>query len=169
MTATEKDAVDIRISVDSHAEPNALHEAAMSHISVEDMIALTARLAQVLAEEADLLDEMRVGEIGRLQKEKVALTNALESVKKQLLKHPELLDDMGSEQTHRLREVVLLFNQICEENYKRLQAARRVNQELVSIITSIVRDETARDTYDQKGVSGHPEVDAVSLSLNERV
>ncbi|MAR56073.1 MAG: hypothetical protein CMM93_02725 [Rickettsiales bacterium] len=161
--------MNINLTIDSDAEYNALHESAIQHITVEDMIALTARLAQILAKEADLLEEMKVGEIGGLQKEKVALTNALESVKKQFAKHPELLDEIDEEQADRLREVVLLFNQICEENYRRLQAARRVNQELVGVISSIIKEESTKDVYNKKGVANQLKHDSVSLSLNESV
>ena len=40
----------------------------------QDVVMLTARLAQLLAEEVDLLTEMKVKQIDSLQKEKISVT-----------------------------------------------------------------------------------------------
>lgn len=138
-------------------------------LRVEDIIHLSARLAQVLAQEADLLERMQVGKIAGLQKEKTMLTNALELTKKQVAKRPEILEDIDEETRENLREIVTVFNQVLEENYRRLNTARLVNQRIVQAITEVVSEQASRDGYDQKGHGGRAGADAVCVTLDEKI
>lgn len=134
-----------------------------------DLIMLTARLAQVLAEEADLLESMKISKITDLQHEKQMLTGALDAMKKHISKHPELMEDLSDQEREDLESVIKIFNEILEENYRRLSMARAVNLRVVQAITEIVQDATKGDAYDRSGVSGKPVVDSVSVTLNEKV
>lgn len=138
-------------------------------LQVADLIALTARLAQVLAQEADLLEAMQVGKIADLQDEKQALVGALDSVKKQLAKRPHLLRQMGAEEREDLAQVVGVFHAVLEENYRRLSMARAVNQKIVEAITEVIQENTRNEVYDRKGTSGKPVVDSVSITLDKQV
>jgi len=141
----------------------------VNRVGIPDIISLTARLAQLLAQEADYLDDMQVSQIAGLQKEKNMLTRALASVKKHVSKHPEMLEQMDEQEREDLVQVVGIFNQILEENYRRLAMARAVNQEIVKAITEVAQESARNDTYNQKGQSGRPGIDRVSVTLNERV
>lgn len=138
-------------------------------VRVEDVIHLTARLAQVLAEEADLLEQMQITRVGELQKEKTMLTHALELMKKQLMKQPEALEEIDAQTRDDLQEVIAVFNQILEENYRRLDVARRVNQRVVEAVTDVIAEQNKREGYDQKGQSGGHHDQALSVTLNEKV
>ena len=141
----------------------------MDSVTVDDLITLTARLAQVMAHEADLLEDMKISQIAALQKEKVMLANALELTKKQIAKRPEILQDMDDQDREDLEHVVTLFNTILEENYKRLSTARAVNQHVVQAITDVVQEKSTRDVYDQKGAAGKPTTGSLSVTLDEKV
>lgn len=134
-----------------------------------DLIVLTARLAQLLAEEADLLESMKISKITDLQNEKTMLTNALEAMKKHISKHPEIMDELSAQERDDLESVVKIFNEILEENYHRLTMARAVNQRVVQAITEVVQEATKGDVYDRTGITGKPTVDSVSVTLNEKV
>ena len=136
---------------------------------VSELIMLTARLAQVLAREADWLDEMKISRIAELQDEKMRLTNALESIKKQLNKEPELLDEISDDQREDLRQVVTLFDEIMNENYSRLNTARLVNQKIIEAISEVVCESAKNDLYDYKGTANAHGVESISLTLNQRV
>lgn len=141
----------------------------VNRVRIPDVITLTARLAQILAEEADLLEAMDITRVGALQKEKIMLVNALEALKKQVRKHPELMDEVSEEEREDLVQVVRVFNEILEENYRRLSRARAVNQRVVEAITQVVQDSARGDVYDRKGESGKHGSDALSVTLNEKV
>lgn len=138
-------------------------------VRAEDIITLTARLAQVLAEEADYLEKMQVSKIAALQKEKVMLTNALALIKKQLPKERAFMDSIDPQEAESLREVIMVFNEILEENYQRLNMARLVNQRVVEAITDVVKEQTRQDAYDGKGQVGNAATESVSISLNEKI
>lgn len=140
-----------------------------NNVRIDDVIALTARLAQVLAEEADFLEQMQVHKIEPLQKEKVMLTNALELMKKQMHRHPEMMEEMDPQQAEDLREVVGVFNHVLEENYKRLNVARQVNQRVVQAITDVVSEQSNKESYNQKGKSNSAATQSVSVTLNEQI
>lgn len=138
-------------------------------VRAEDVITLTARLAQVLAEEADYLEKMQVSKIAALQKEKVMLTNALSLVKKQLPKDGSFMKSLEAEQAESLREVIVVFNEILEENYNRLNMARQVNQRVVEAITDVVKEQNMQDAYDGKGKAGGAHGDSVPISLDKKI
>ncbi len=138
-------------------------------VQVQDLIALTARLAQILAQEADYLEAMQVSKLEPLQTEKIALTNALESVKRQLAKQPHLLEQMSDEDRDDLQQVVTVFHAVLEENYRRLTMARAVNQKIVEAISEVIHDTVKNDAYDRKGITGKPTLDSVSITLDKQV
>lgn len=145
-----------------------MNVAAQMPFSVNDIIALTARLAQVLAQEADLLQEMKVSKIADLQKEKLVLTAALEVQKRQFDKDPSLMDGVTQEEKEDLKAVVGIFNTILEENHRRLLMAKEVNQRVVEAITEVVTETSNQGVYNDKGTadgSGH----ALSVTLNKTI
>lgn len=141
----------------------------LERVKVGDVIALTARLAQILAEEADHLESMKISKVADLQHEKIMLTNALDVIKKQVAKHPQLLAEMDEQDREDLTQVITVFHQILEENYKRLNMARAVNQRIVEAITDVVRDQSLKDSYDHKGQSQKPVTQSLSVTLNEKI
>lgn len=132
-----------------------------------DIITVTARLAQVLAEEVDLLGQMKMGQIADLQKEKLFLTNTLEAYRKMVLKHPHLIETIPSQDRDDLRGVVQVFEDILAENHRRLQIAREVNMRVVQAVTEVVRDSSMSSVYDSGGVRGQMGGATISVTLNQ--
>jgi hypothetical protein len=138
-------------------------------IQVQDVITLTARLAQLLAEEVDLLTEMKVSKIEALQQEKLFLTSALEAQRKLLEKHPHLTETIPSRDKEDLQRVVEVFNDILEENHHKLLLAREVNHKIVEAITDVVKQSTRSNVYDGRGNSGFSPYESLSVTLNKRI
>jgi hypothetical protein len=136
--------------------------------SVNNIIALTARLAQVLAEEADQLEAMNIKKVGYLQKEKLLLTGALEREKKLLDRYPASLTSMTEEDKQDLRSVMEIFNVILAENYRRLLVAREVNGRVVDAISDAVNEATANSVYDKKAKPDHVARENLSVTLDEK-
>ncbi len=137
-------------------------------LRTQDVITLTARLAQLLAEEVDLLAEMKVSKIEALQQEKIFLTNALEAQRKLLDKHPHLSETIPSRDKEDLARVVEVFNDILEENNRKLMLAKAVNHKIVEAITDVVRQSAVSNVYDGRGTTGNS-YDAISVTLNKHI
>lgn len=138
-------------------------------IKMQDVVTLTARLAQLLAEEVDLLAEMKVSKIEALQQEKLFLISALDAQRKLLDKHPSLRETIPSQDKRDLQEVVDVFNNILEENHRKLLLAKEVNHKIVQAITEVVKQSTLNKAYDGKGYTGAAPYETLSVTLNKQV
>jgi hypothetical protein len=138
-------------------------------IKIQDVITLTARLAQLLAEEVDLLANMKVAKIESLQQEKLFLISALHAHKKLIDKHPYVVDTIPSQDRQDLQEVVKVFNNILEENHRKLLLAKEVNHKIVEAITSVVAESNRSKSYDDKGINGAAPFETISVTLNQTI
>ena len=138
-------------------------------LKAQDVITLTARLAQLLAEEVDLLSEMKISKIEALQQEKQFLTAALDAQRKLIEKHPHLTETIPFQDKEDLKRVVEVFNDILEENQRKLLLAKEVNYKIVQAITDVVKQHTRSNVYDGKGSSGIAPYETLSVTLNKRI
>ncbi len=137
-------------------------------LNMSNIMALTARLAQVLAEEADLLAAMKVKDIEPLQKEKIWLTKAMELQVKRMRKYPHLLEKITDEEREEFAELVEIFNEVRAENYRRIMAAKEVNQKVVEAIAEVVNEHCKKGIYTESGDEDYQK-DALSVTVNEKV
>jgi hypothetical protein len=136
-------------------------------ISFETLKLLIARLAQLLAQEADYLDAMQIAGVASLQTEKKALVDALEKQKKLITRRSRMVGDMTDDQYDDLYRVVEVFNLVLGENHKRLMVAKEINARVVEAITELANENAKQGFYTHKGErSGDP---SVSLSLNRSI
>ena len=138
-------------------------------LKIQDVITLTARLAQLLAEEVDMLSEMKVSRIEALQQEKIFLTNALQAQRKLVERHPALLETIPSQDRKDLEEVVEVFNNILEENHRKLLMAKEVNNKIVEAITAVVKENTQSRNYGIHGKTNNKPYDTLSVTLNKTI
>lgn len=136
------------------------------NINMRDIITLTARLAQLLAEEVDQLGAMKIAKVRDLQKEKLFILGALEAHKRMLEKHPHLSETIPSRDKADLEAVVKVFENILEENHRRLMVARDVNHRVVNAITEVVRENTMSKVYGARGTTGALGTESLSITLN---
>jgi hypothetical protein len=138
------------------------------NIDVEALGNLTLRLAQLMAEEVDILDQMRVSDLVPLQEEKLMLTAALEQQKRVLDMRPDLVERMSDEERAYLSEVVGVFENVLEQNHRRLRIARDVNLSMVQAVQQALLEHSSRGTYSVRGVT-EKTGDTVSVTLNNVV
>lgn len=138
-------------------------------VKLPDMIAITARLAQLLAEEVDCLDEMRIHDIEDLQEEKRRLSRTLEVMKREVERRPEIKETFAEEDVEAFNEVSEIFNEVLQENHRKLLVAKEVNFRVVQAISDVVKDEMQRHGYDMRGTKGVMRDTAPSISLNKTI
>lgn len=138
-------------------------------LSMPDIIAMVARLAQVLAEEADLLEEMKIPELEKLQPEKIRLTTALDRQRQLLHKNPDLLSAVSAEERAEFKGVSEIFEVIMKENHRRLLMAREINLKVVQAITEVVAENNGNKIYNAGGGSELPRPASISVTLNKTV
>lgn len=136
-------------------------------INMQDIATLTARLAQLLAQEADHLSTMKVKKIDELQKEKLFLVNALETHRKMIDKYPHLKETIPSQDKADLEGVVAVFNDILAENHRRLSLAREVNRKVVETISQVVKESAMSSVYSGKGTPGALGTQSLSVTYNQ--
>lgn len=146
--------------------PTALQE---PNLKIQDVITITARLAQLLAEEVDLLADMKVAKIEALQQEKLFLVSALEAQRKLVDKHPSLLETIPSQDKKDLEEVVDLFKDILSENHRKLLMAKEVNHKIVEAVTAVVKESAQSRTYGANGLTGSAPYETLSVTLNKTI
>lgn len=145
-----------------HIEPRKVET-----INAADIINVTARLAQLLAEEVDMLGTMRMKKVAELQQEKLFLINALESYRRNIDKHPHLVDTIPSRDKQDLEGVVRVFEDILAENHRRLLMAKEANMRVVGAITQVVKEHSMSSVYGEGGAPGALGNDALSITLNQ--
>ena len=149
----------------AEAAASAIHQP--ETISFEMLKLLIARLAQLLAQEADYLDMMQISGVAALQGEKKALVDALEKQQKLMARRNRLRTEMSEEQEDEFYHLVEIFNLVLGENYKRLLVAKEVNAKVVEAITELANENSRQSFYTSKGQrAGDP---SVSLSLNRSI
>ena len=94
--------------------------------NLQDVVDLTSRLVQLVAEEVDLLKETNAKKIKYLQQENIFLVSALNAQRKLVNKPHGLMETIPSQDKHDLQEVADFFNDILAENNNKLLAANKI-------------------------------------------
>lgn len=138
-------------------------------VNLPDMIAIVARLAQLLAEEVDCLDEMRITDIEALQEEKRRLSRTLEMMKREVERRPEIKNSFAPEDVAVFHEVSAIFDEVLQENHRKLLVAKEINLRVVQAISDVVKEEVVRQSYNQRGNKGVMRGAVPSVSLNKTI
>lgn len=138
-------------------------------VRLGDMIAITARLAQILAEEVDCLDEMRIRDIEELQDEKRRLSRTLEVMKREVDRRPEIKQTFSADEVATFNDVSEIFNEVLQENHRKLLVAKEINFRVVQAISDVVKEEMVRHGYNQLGTTAQSRDGAPSISLNKTI
>lgn len=149
----------------SHQLPNA---AALKSMNVDELMTVTLRLSDILAEESTLLDTMKIGEMPKLHDEKMKLTGTLETYQHAMAANPEFLNqaDAATREELLLRTDDLAFN--IEENFRKVSAARAVNARVMQAIMDVVNEQHRPNTYDRHGQASNMGDLTLSMNLNQR-
>ena len=122
-------------------------------IQVNELVAVTARLTEVLREESKELRAMRIRAVGELQDEKNKLIGWLEAQKKIIALTPEMKDRLSEAERAEMARVAEDFAVAVEENYHQASIARAVNQRVVQAINDSAHSSEHVNTYNAYGAT----------------
>ena len=136
---------------------------------VDDLIALSGRLADVLTQENEALRARKPAVIVSLLDHKLALCRAYENRFKVIAEKPTSLKEVDVEWRNKLKGLGETIHGLMEENAILLRAAIDAHRQVMDVIGEAVRSaKPGAKTYTRKGVAGvasrRPE--ATSLTLD---
>lgn len=137
-------------------------------MDISGLIAATARLNSLMAEETALLKSMRMKEIGKFQDEKARLGILLESYQQRMASDPKFLAAVDDETRE---ELVVLTDALAfhtEENFRHISVARAVNQRVMQAIMDVVSDGQSPGVYGAHGQTIGRQGMTISMNLNQR-
>lgn len=138
-------------------------------VNLHDLTSLIIRLAQILAQEVDALENMRIKEIEGMMEDKNRLVRTIAAMKRELDRTPDFLDNCHPEEVESFRKVSRIFEHIMNENHRKLLVAKEINGSIVQAISEAVREEALRTGYNRKGKSGVDRDLTPSVSLNKTI
>ena len=136
-------------------------------IPVQDIIDVTTRLTDLMAEEAELFRTMNIEAIAALQEEKNQLVVWLEAQQKMLAVHPDPAALIDDEERDVLEEVMEDFTNIAQDNFHQATIARDVNKKVVTAVTNAIRDQEVVNTYTPNGGNANHQNVPISYKLNQ--
>jgi hypothetical protein len=130
---------------------------------MSQIIELTIRLGQLLAQEVMHLRAMEISAVEKLQKEKARLTAALEKIEREVTQAPP---SFTREEKEEYLSVHSAFQEILKENQRHLFVAREINAQIVGVIRESRLNEESTPVYTQKGERERHH-HAVHMALND--
>jgi hypothetical protein len=134
---------------------------------ISDFITVIARLSQLLAEEAEAIDRLQLRKVGEMQEEKLRLIAMLDKCKKYYDKFPGELETLSAADREDMQSVVAVFNNILQQNFRRVTIARELSRKMVEAIREAVKDASANKLYNGKGMASLAQYDHFPVSLNQ--
>ena len=138
-----------------------------THIDIDELMDVTARLADILEEETGYLKGMELESLARLQEKKQELTLVMESYQKILRANPDMLKQADADKLAEFSELAEDFTRVVEENFRRTAVARSVNQRVVQTIIDVMSEQNRPATYNRYGNSSTQQDMSLSLNLNQ--
>lgn len=145
--------------------PNAAVRASMN---VNELMDVTLRLSDILAQESEHIDARRYNELPKLHEEKTKLVSLLENYQRVLATDPDFVRsaDERTREELLLRADDLALN--VEENFRKVSVTRAVNSRVMQAIMDVMTDQHRPSTYGPKGVAASTADLALSINLNQR-
>ncbi len=141
---------------------------------LDDLIAITNRLIDLMGKEIEMLRSMRPQDIGALQKDKVTLALAYERHMRELRDDPSLLAAAKPGLKSELKRITGRFQEVLNENESAIKAVKSVSEKLLSAIANAVAEQHGNAAaYSNNGAigdhAGGSGAKTVPLTLNERL
>lgn len=119
---------------------------------VDDLISVTSRLVTLMTEEIARLRAHRPREIEELQKDKVALARAYESLVREVGKQPQVLAGLAPALRAELVATAEEFQKVLAQNEASLRAAKEVNARIIKAVADAVAESRKRNPgYSESG------------------
>lgn len=134
---------------------------------IDGLVAVASRLVHLMERETAILREMRPGDIGSMQEEKLRLIRGYESMVNELREDPSRIAAVSEAVRQELRETVIRFEEAAATNARALTAAQEANERLLKAIVDAAAAQTAHNpTYvADGGLRKAPRADAKGISM----
>lgn len=142
--------------------------AAVPAMNIEGLMEATLRLSDLMAQESIMLSDMRYQDMAALQEEKRSLTKLMESYQMQLASNPEFLQRLDPAQRE---ELIMLADDLAvnvTENFRKVSAARAVNQRVLQAMRDVISESHRPGTYGRNGMAHTSSDLAMSINLNQK-
>ncbi len=137
-------------------------------MDIDEMMDVTARLADLLEEETRCLRAMEMDALAKLHEKKLELTLMLEGYQKLLKSKPDLLKGADAEKLDEFARLSEDLTEVLEENFRRTAVARAVNQRVMQTIVDTISEHHRPATYNRYGTN-HVQADMpMPLNLNQK-
>jgi flagellar biosynthesis/type III secretory pathway chaperone len=150
--------------MDQHILPNL---AVSDTIPVEDIIQVSLRLTDLMAEETEHFRSMNIAAVTALQEEKNQLLIWLEAQQKMLAVHPEPAALIDDEDRDALEATIAEFTAVAKENFHQASIARDVNKRVVEAVTKAIQEQEVVSTYTPNGSNRNHHHVPISYKLNQ--
>jgi len=139
-----------------------------------ELIDVTESLTAVIDQENELLQELRVKEIGALQQEKTSLSGLYELRMREAIQDVGTLETVTAELRDRLRNASAAFDRSAQRNTRALKAALEMNTRMVNKIAQLAsRQETRPNGYGASGTAPYPtrrsKMPVAAMTLNREL
>jgi recombinational DNA repair ATPase RecF len=104
------------------------------------MITVLSHLTEILSQETAYLKKRQVSKVKTLQEEKERLISILEILKANLSKSPAAIAELSKETKSSLRNMIVLFETVMQENHLELLKTTAINQKVVEAVTEAIQD-----------------------------
>lgn len=141
---------------------------ALQSMNISELRDITNRLNALIAQEAELLESHRYGDLAKIHEEKLVLTARLEAYQAALSTKPDFLKNAD---IHIREELLLLTDDLAygvEDNFKKIAVARAVNQRVLQAIRDVLTEQHSPTTYGRDGCTGQSDSLTLSMNLNEK-
>ncbi|MCA6228084.1 MAG: flagellar basal body protein [Phenylobacterium sp.] len=135
---------------------------------VNQMIALTERLTQLIAAEAQAFESNRPQDAAALVEETSRLANLYRLESMRIRSNPDLIAPAPPEDRKRLLQATEAFDAVLARQGRALEAARAVTEGLVQAIANEVAAQRSRGVGYGPGAQAHIMSLATSITLNQR-
>lgn len=138
-------------------------------IQIKEIIAVTARLKQVLKQESEFLRQMQIRKAGTLQDEKNKLISWLEAQKKIIALNPQMKHGMHEDDHQAMSDLVDDFSKVVEENYHQASIAKAVNERVVQAVTDAMQARANVNIYNANGTTSRAnQVQGLPFNINQK-
>jgi len=138
---------------------------------IDDLVAVTLRLTDLMARETEILRSQRPQDIKTLQKEKADLARGYDHFMQALRKEPSLLGGAPLKTRDALRDATIRFQKTMTDNERALRAARNVSERLMkAIVSAVAEKQVSAAAYSSAGVlTGYGPRRTVAMTLNKQL
>ncbi len=141
--------------------------------SVNDLIAVTGRLVEVMKREIQILKTMDLEELKALQGDKQGLADVYEKRVRALSGDPEAFGAVEPVLRDELRATTEEFHTVAGRNQRALAAARQVNRKVIEAVVDAIQDKAAETNVYQSsgalsGIGNAQGAEHVSIAVDQR-